>query len=73
MQVKEREASGAATLDSAASFSLRVITWMPFAFRLHPLGDLESVVELKHDLVLLEKEREPVSRLPLRVRLQLAS
>jgi hypothetical protein len=34
---------------------------MPFALRLHPLGDLEFVVELKHDLLLLEKEREPVS------------
>jgi hypothetical protein len=73
MQVKEREASGASTLDSAASVPLRVVTWMTFAFRLHPLGDLEFVVELKHDLLLLEKEREPVSWLPLRVRLQLAS
>jgi hypothetical protein len=48
MQVKEREASGASTLDSAASFSLRVVTRMPFALRLHPLGNLEFVVELKH-------------------------
>src|SRR5258708_29847501 len=55
MQVKERKASGASALDSAASFSLRVVTWMLFAFRLHPLGDLEFVVELKHDLLLLEK------------------
>ena len=61
MQVKEREASGASTLDSAASFSLRVVAWMPVAFRLHPFGNLEFVVELKHDLLLLEKEREPVS------------
>ena len=61
MQVEEREASGASTLDSAASFSLGVVTWMPFAFRLHPLGDLEFVAELKHDLPLSEKEREPVS------------
>jgi hypothetical protein len=61
MQVEEREASGAAALDSAASFPLRVVAGMPFAFRLHPLGDLEFVVELKHDLLLLEKEREPVS------------
>jgi hypothetical protein len=61
MQVKEREASGASTLDSAAPIPLRVVTWMPFALRLHPLGDLEFVVELKHDLLLLEKEREPIS------------
>jgi hypothetical protein len=33
---------------------------MPVALRLHPLGDLEFVVELKHDLLLLKK-REPVS------------
>ena len=59
MQVKEREASGASALDSAASFSLRVVTWMPFALRLHPLGDLEFVAELEHDLLLSEKEREP--------------
>jgi hypothetical protein len=61
MQVEEREASGASTLDSSAPVSLRVVTWMPFALRLHPLSDLEFVVELKHDLLLLEKEREPVS------------
>jgi hypothetical protein len=61
MQVKEREASGTSALDSAASVSLRVVTWMPLALRLHPLGDLEFVGELKHDLLLLEKEREPVS------------
>ena len=53
MQVKEREASGASPLDSAASVSLRVVTWMPFALRLHPLGDFEFVIELKHDLLLL--------------------
>jgi hypothetical protein len=41
MQVKEREASGASALDSAASFSLRVVTWMPFALRLHPFGNLD--------------------------------
>jgi hypothetical protein len=58
MHVKEREACGASALDSA-SFSLRVVTWMPFALRLHPLGDLEFVVELKHDLLLLGKKREP--------------
>src|SRR5258708_3982468 len=56
MQVKEREASGASTLDSAAPVSLRVVTWMPFALRLHPLGDLEFVVELKHDLLLFWKK-----------------
>jgi len=61
MQFEKREAGRASTLDSAASVSLRVVTWMPFALRLHPLGDLEFVVELKHDLLLLEKEREPVS------------
>jgi hypothetical protein len=59
MQVKEREASGASTLDSAASVSLRVVTRMPLALRLHPLGDLEFVAELEHDLLLSEKEREP--------------
>jgi hypothetical protein len=59
MQVKEREASGASTLDSAASFSLRVVARVPVAFRLHPLGDLEFVAELEHDLLLSEKEREP--------------
>jgi hypothetical protein len=61
MQVKEREASGTSALDSVASVSLRVVTWMPFALRLHPLGDFEFVVELEHDLLLLEKEREPIS------------
>ena len=61
MQVEEREASGASALDSAPSVSLRVVTWMPFALRLNPLGDFEFVAELKHDLLLLEKEREPVS------------
>ena len=61
MQLKEREASGASALDSAASVSLRVVTRMPLALRLDPLGDLEFVAELKHDLPLSEKEREPVS------------
>ena len=61
MQIKEREASGASTLDSAASVPLRAVTWTTFALRLHPLRDLEFVIELKHDLLLLEKEREPVS------------
>ena len=61
MQVKERKASGASTLDSATPIPLRVVTWMPFTLRLHPLGDLEFVVELKHDLFLLEKEREPIN------------
>jgi hypothetical protein len=60
MQVKEREASGTSSLDSVASFPLRVVPWMTFALRLHPLGDLEVVAELKHDLLLLEKEREPI-------------
>src|ERR1700722_3303644 len=55
MQVQGREASGGSPLDSAASLSLRVVARVPFALRLHPLGDLESVVELKHDLLLLEK------------------
>jgi hypothetical protein len=32
---------------------------MPLALRLHPLGDLEFVAELEHDLLLSEKEREP--------------
>jgi hypothetical protein len=73
MQVKEREASGASALDSAAPVPLRVVTRVPVAFRLHPLGNLEFVVELKHDLLLFGKEREPVSWLPLRVKLQLAS
>jgi len=61
MQVKEREAGRASAFDSTASFSLWVVTGMPFALRLHPLGDFEFVVELKHDLLLLEKEREPIS------------
>jgi len=61
MQVKERETSGASALDASSSVPLRVVTWMTLAFRFHPLGDLEFVVELKHDLLLLEKEREPVS------------
>jgi hypothetical protein len=61
MQVKEREASGASTLDSTASVPLRVVARVPVALRLHPLGNLEFVVELKHDLLLLEKEREPIS------------
>ena len=56
---REREACGAPTLDSAASFSLRVVTRVPVAPRLYPLGDLEFVVELKHDLLLLRKKREP--------------
>src|ERR1700733_9274363 len=56
MQVKEREANGASTLDSAASVSLRVVTWMPLALRLHPLGDPEFVAELKHDLLLFGKK-----------------
>jgi hypothetical protein len=61
MQVKEREASGASTLDSAASVPLRVVARMPFALRFYPLGDIEFVAELKHDLLLLGKEREPIS------------
>jgi hypothetical protein len=61
MQVKEREAGRASALDSTASFSLRVVPWMPSALRLHPLGDFEFVGELKHDLLLLGKKREPVS------------
>src|SRR5260370_5188799 len=73
MQVEEREASGASTLDAASSVTFRVVAWMPFALRLHPLGDLEFVVELEHDLLLLEKEREPGCGLPLRVRVELAS
>jgi hypothetical protein len=60
MQVKEREASGTSALDSTASFSLRVVPWMPFALRLHPLGDFEFVSELKHDSSFW-KERESVS------------
>jgi hypothetical protein len=61
MKVEEREASRASTLDSAASVRLRVVAWVPVALGLYPLGDLEFVVELKHDLLLLEKEREPMS------------
>jgi hypothetical protein len=55
MQVEEREASGASTLDSAPSVPLRVVARVPVALRLHSLGDFESVVELKHDLLLSEK------------------
>jgi hypothetical protein len=61
VQVEEREAGGAPTLDSATSISFRVVTWMTFALRLHSFGNLEFVVELKHDLLLLENEREPFS------------
>jgi hypothetical protein len=61
MQVEEREAGRASTLDASSSVTLRVVARVPVAFCLHPLGDLEFVVELKHDLLLLEKEREPVS------------
>ena len=61
MQVKEREAGRASALDASSSVALRVVARVPVAFRLHALGNLEFVVELKHDLLLLEKEREPVS------------
>ena len=61
MQVEERVAGRASALDTAAPVPLWVVTRMTFALRLHPLGDLEFVVELKHDLLLEGKEREPVS------------
>ncbi len=73
MQVEEREAGGTSTLDSAASISFRVVARVTVALGLHPLGNFESVVELEHDFLLLEKEREPMGWLPLRVRLRLAS
>jgi hypothetical protein len=38
---------------------LQLLTRVPVAFRFHPLGNLEFVVEPEHDLLLLEKEREP--------------
>jgi hypothetical protein len=55
MQAEEREAGRTPALDASSSFSLRVVTWMPCALRLHPLDDLEFVGELKHDLLLLKK------------------
>lgn len=36
---------------AALAVPFLVVTWMAFALRLHPLGDLEFVVELKHNLL----------------------
>src|SRR5579871_1888436 len=55
MQAEEREAGRTSALDPAAPVPFRVVSRMTFAFRLHPLGDLEFVSELEHDLLLLEK------------------
>jgi hypothetical protein len=61
MQVEEREAGRASAFDASSSVALRVVARVPVALRLHSLGNLESVCELEHDLLLLENEREPVS------------
>ena len=56
MQAEEREKQVEhQPFDPAAPAPLRVVTWMAFALRLHPLGNLEFVVELKHDPLLKEK------------------
>ena len=52
---REREAGRTSALDPAGPAPLRVVMWMAFALRLHPLGNLEFVVELKHDPLLKEK------------------
>jgi len=68
VEVEQGKAARASALDAAPSIPLRVIARVPLAPGLDPLGDLESVGELEHDLLLIvEKEREPVSWLPLRV------
>jgi hypothetical protein len=36
-------------------FTFRVLARVPVAFRFHPLGNLEFVVELKHRLLLLDE------------------
>ncbi len=53
MEVEQGEAGGASALDAASSIPLRVVAGMPVALGLDPLGDLESVRELEHDLLLL--------------------
>src|SRR5271170_4207395 len=61
MQIEEREASRASTLDASSPLAFRVITRVPIAFSLHPLGNLEFVVQLKHRLLLLEKSGSRLS------------
>jgi len=67
VKVEQGKAARASAFDAAPSIPLRVIAGMPVALSLDPLGDLESVRELEHDLLLRGKEREPVNWLPLRV------
>ena len=62
MQIEKRVAGRTSALDAAMPVSLRVVTWMAFALRLHPLGDLEFVVELKHDLLLMKKSGSRITR-----------
>ena len=61
MQVEERKAGRTSSFDASSSVALRVVARVPVAPRLNPLGDLEFVVELKHDLLLFGKERESIS------------
>jgi hypothetical protein len=58
---REREASGHPPLipPRPSRSGCSVDAGLHFAF--HPLGDLEFVIGLKHDLLLLGKERAPVS------------
>jgi hypothetical protein len=61
VEIEQGEAGGASAFDAAPSIPLRVVAGMPVAPGLDPLGNLESVRELEHDLLLLwGKEREPV-------------
>ncbi len=51
----------ASSTDAASSLTLRVVAGMPVAFGFDPLRDFEFVGELKHDLLLSGKGREPLA------------
>jgi len=55
MEVEQGETGGTSALDAASSIPLRVVTRVPLASGFDPLGDLEFVRELEHDLLLRER------------------
>ncbi len=60
VEVEEREAGRAPTLDAASSVTLGVVAGMPFTLYLDPLGHFEFVVEPEHRSSPYKMVREPL-------------